>query len=162
MNNWKNRHIYRHGNEIKTAALTEYAKGLSTIQVANKLKISKYVVWKWTKDVMINRSISEAKLGKNINHPGPPPGIQNPNFKRGYRFDKGYISISLGQRGKEKRKHVLIAEKALGRSLKKGEMIHHINRIKTDNLNSNLIICTRSYHRWLHSKEFTSRLQALR
>lgn len=51
-----------------------------------------------------------------------------------------------------RREHVLIAEKVLGRRLKKGEVVHHWNGIKTDNRHSNLLICTRPYHAWLHQE----------
>ena len=46
--------------------------------------------------------------------------------------------------------HVLIAEKTLGRKLKKGEVVHHINMDSLDNRNSNLLICNNKYHMWLH------------
>lgn len=46
--------------------------------------------------------------------------------------------------------HIVVAERALGRALKKGEIVHHINCDQTDNRNSNLLVCTRAYHAWLH------------
>ncbi len=60
--------------------------------------------------------------------------------------DAGYITITLKD-NKRKREHVIIAEKILGRSLRKNECVHHINGNKTDNRHNNLIICTNSYHR---------------
>jgi hypothetical protein len=48
--------------------------------------------------------------------------------------------------------HVYVAEKALGRSLKKGEVVHHINCDQLDNRPQNLLVCTRAYHVWLHGE----------
>lgn len=48
--------------------------------------------------------------------------------------------------------HVLVATKALGRQLKAGEVVHHIDCNKLNNNNSNLLICTTAYHRELHGK----------
>ena|SRR6266568_1279008 len=60
-----------------------------------------------------------------------------------------YIRINIG-RGERQDEHVVKAEKALGRPLKPNECVHHLNMNKTDNRNSNLLICTRGYHTWLH------------
>lgn len=65
------------------------------------------------------------------------------------REDSGYVTVSAGKNVR-KREHVLLAEKALGRPLKKSEHVHHINCIKIDNRPENLLICTRSYHIALH------------
>lgn len=62
----------------------------------------------------------------------------------------GYLVETIN--GKHVKKHRMIAEKALGRSLKKKEVVHHINGIKTDNKNSNLLICSVSYHTMLHTR----------
>jgi len=49
--------------------------------------------------------------------------------------------------------HELIAEKALGHALPPSACVHHINTIKTDNANSNLVICPDAgYHFELHRK----------
>lgn len=67
------------------------------------------------------------------------------------RLDSGYITVCVGKHLRRK-EHVLIAEKALARPLRKGEHVHHINCVKTDNRPENLLICTNSYHKYLHCK----------
>lgn len=47
-------------------------------------------------------------------------------------------------------KHVLVAEAVLGRRLRLGEQVHHVNENKKNNSNANLVICTEQYHRLLH------------
>jgi hypothetical protein len=50
--------------------------------------------------------------------------------------------------------HILMAEKALGRYLKPGEVVHHIDGNKLNNVNSNLVICpSESYHQLLHMNQ---------
>ena len=49
--------------------------------------------------------------------------------------------------------HRLIAEKALGKILRRTAPVHHANEDPSNNANSNLVICNSpSYHRLLHAR----------
>jgi hypothetical protein len=48
--------------------------------------------------------------------------------------------------------HTIKAERALGRKLGKNEVVHHIDGDKSNDKNSNLLICPRGYHKWLHDR----------
>lgn len=49
------------------------------------------------------------------------------------------------------REHVVIAERALGKPLPRGAQVHHVDEDKSNNLNSNLVICQdNAYHALLH------------
>ncbi len=62
----------------------------------------------------------------------------------------GYIKIS----GDSSSEHVMIAEKAIGKTLPIGAVVHHVNGVKDDNRNENLVICpSHSYHKLLHVRQ---------
>lgn len=49
--------------------------------------------------------------------------------------------------------HILVAEKAMRKLLPLTAVVHHVNEIKSDNRNSNLVICQdNAYHRLLHQR----------
>jgi len=78
-------------------------------------------------------------------------GNMNGNWKGGKFMAGDYMAVSVGM-SKRKYEHQAIAERILNRSLKKGEVVHHINGKKTDNRNSNLLICEAGYHHSLHQR----------
>lgn len=56
--------------------------------------------------------------------------------------------------GNKIRLHRQKAQKILGRRLKYGEVVHHMDQDPTNDENSNLCICTIGYHVWLHAKRY--------
>lgn len=50
--------------------------------------------------------------------------------------------------------HILVVEKALGHYLPRGAQVHHVNSVRDDNRNENLVACqNRSYHRLIHIRK---------
>lgn len=50
------------------------------------------------------------------------------------------------------REHVYKASLALGKPIPKGIQVHHIDNVSKNNVNSNLLICTASYHKLIHAR----------
>lgn len=81
-------------------------------------------------------------------------GSDHPNWRGGSSIDKwGYRLLYTPLRHKAhpySYEHVLVAEEKIGRRLKQGEHVHHLNGQKLDNRPENLLVCTASEHRKLH------------
>jgi hypothetical protein len=71
---------------------------------------------------------------------------------------QGYIMIKLPAHPRADKKgyvyeHIIIAERAAGFILPKQAVVHHHNRIRSDNVNQNLVICeNKKYHEHIHKR----------
>jgi hypothetical protein len=95
-------------------------------------------------------------MSGGINTTGP----KNGNWKGGRSIaSNGYVLVRVGighhladVRGYAY-EHRVVAEKKLGRRLKRGEQVHHKNDIKTDNRPSNLEVCASLAHHFVHHRK---------
>jgi len=95
-------------------------------------------------------------------------GSGNPQWKGGRKISNGYVWVKCRQHPKASKgyvkEHVLVMEQTIGRYLNKGEEIHHLNGVKTDNRSENLVLCSskkehyNTYHK-IKSKETKERMR---
>lgn len=83
-------------------------------------------------------------------------GVGNPNWNASgvCKNKSGRVYIKVPGYGRDgwKPRHRHVAECALGRALRPGEVVHHIDENKSNDAPSNLLVCTDSYHKMLHRK----------
>jgi hypothetical protein len=85
--------------------------------------------------------------------------IYNPSYVDGKMHPNGYIYIkSIGHARCNSKgyvpEHILIAERVLGKSLPNGSLVHHVNRVRSDNRNKNLVVCQDiAYHHLIHMRD---------
>lgn len=76
--------------------------------------------------------------------------LDQPNGS-GWTNGQGYVLHTIN--GEQRLKHVLIAERALGRRMPKGCEVHHVDENPSNNIPVNLVICpSGAYHKLLHAR----------
>jgi hypothetical protein len=79
-------------------------------------------------------------------------GADHPGWKGGRTVHDGYVTVA--ENGTVRREHVIVAERALGKSLPPRAVVHHANHVRADNSPRNLVICEdQAYHMLLHALE---------
>lgn len=81
---------------------------------------------------------------------------KNGMWKGGKTITRGYIYIACPSHPNATQtgyvsEHRLVMERMIGRYLEKGEIVHHLNRVKTDNRPENLEIVSRAGHVRIHN-----------
>jgi hypothetical protein len=126
-----------------------YADGHSMSEIANDLGITPSGVRKYFVKYGIERRGNTDFLQSCPE--------KNPNWHGGKRIKKsGYIEVYMPDHpNANKRKciyeHQLVMEKHIGRYLRKGEVVHHIDQNKSNNDISNLLLMTNEEHAHLHA-----------
>lgn len=80
--------------------------------------------------------------------------MSNKNKGLRTRKDGKYLSISRNCRnGSAIYEHIVVMEKAIGRQLRRGEVVHHVNEDGRDNRLANLVLCENQAHHFRLHKE---------
>lgn len=134
-------------DEFEKYLRSAYESGKSIASLASEFGISHSGMRKYFIKYGIPRRSKSEQLACPFN---------NPNWKGGRIMHEGYVLIYCPQHpnanaNRNVYEHQLVMEKHLGRYLKKGEVVHHIDGNKSNNDISNLLLLTNSDHAKLHA-----------
>ena len=141
----------KNGFKLTRSYLDELEQqGLSELEIADRLGITRMGLFKIRRKMNWPQRMRSDKGKYRVD-----PEVQRERrnaYMREYAHAKNikYKTIRVGN--KVMSLHRWKAEQALGRPLKKGEVVHHIDGNRLNNENSNLLICTQEYHIFLHKR----------
>lgn len=126
-----------------------YEQGKSQSEVADELGTTQKVIWTRMKE----NGYSARVAAKRNQY-----GENNDYWKGGrVRHSSGYTYVKrkghprVLERGDYVLEHILVGEEVIGRYLKEGEIIHHINGVRDDNQPDNLFITNHADHMRMHN-----------
>lgn len=106
----------------------------------------------WNVGVPMNDNVKDILINLSKKRRGP----LNHKWNGGVSRQNGYVLIRCEGHPRARKgshyvfEHIIVMEKSLGRHLESGEIIHHINGIKSDNRIENLVVMSRKEHVNLH------------
>lgn len=135
-------------DEFKAFLIEQY-KTNSINKIAKELGVSHNIIYKYMDKYGIFRlSQKESNTKFNANNRN--------NYKGGKTsHGDGYMKLLCPDHPRANKlgyvlEHIIVMEQHIGRPLKKGEVVHHINGIKNDNRIENLLLLTVQEHSALH------------
>ena len=135
-------------NDFRDFLIKQY-ETKSINKIAKELNVTKGTIYKYMDKYGIYRlSQKESNTKFNANN--------HNNYKGGRAsHGDGYIKLLLPEHPRATKtgyvlEHIVVMENHIGRQLKKDEVIHHINGIKSDNRIENLMLLTKKEHSSLH------------
>lgn len=154
--------------ELESKVVSLYSAGSSMSEVSAETGVPVATVQRWLKRLGVaSRDSGAWHRGKQwtnnrrAHHPekpsspvGAPSGYDILTYRAlGNRAitKQGYVIVHVGRKLR-RYEHALVAEAAIGRPLRDGEVVHHINCIRSDNRPENLLVCSRDYHQQLHAR----------
>lgn len=116
----------------------------------NKIELQACAVDGCEKSVR-TRGFCNAHYQAFLKHGDPLINKRNKHVLTGLT-DSGYIVRK--ENGVRVRAHVEVVEKAIGRKLNNGEIVHHVDGIGSNNAHSNLVVCpNQAYHMLIHARQ---------